>query len=159
MLPIVIGNPRRHWGIAAVVATVLTALGGSLIGARFYPVVGWIIAIISGSAAAFAAWQFYDARPRVVINDHGVLDRAFAIGIIPWADITDVHLKRVNGRDQLCLDLRNTKAYTGRLPAALRPMVPLNRQLGLTDLAVDVTGLSMDTAQLENTLRERLQRS
>ncbi len=156
MQPIVIGAPRRNWGLAALAAGVLTAIGGILIGVRFQPTAGWIILVACGAGTLFAGWQFYDARPRLVIDDRGVLDRTFAIGVIAWNDITDVTLKRVQGRTQLCLHLRNAAKYTTRLPPTLLRMVALNRELGLTDLSVDLTGLAGDPADLETNVRGRL---
>ncbi len=156
MQPVIIGAPRRHWVPVAIVAGVLAAIGGVMIGMQFQPVVGWIILVVGGAGALFAGWQFYDARPRVVIDDRGVLDRTFAFGVIPWADITDVKLKRVQGRAQLCLYLRNAKQYTSRLPGTLQRMVALNRELGLTDLSVDLAGLPHDPADLELILRDRV---
>lgn len=156
MQPIIIGPPRRHWVPVAIVGGVLAAIGGVIIGMQFQPVVGWIMLVGGGAGALFAGWQFYDARPRVVIDDRGVLDRTFAIGVIPWGDITDVKVKRVQGRSQLCLYLRNAAKYTSRLPGTLQRMVALNRELGLTDLSVDLAGLPNDSADLEIVLRDRV---
>jgi len=156
MQPVTIGAPRRHWLPVALATGVLAAIGGIMVGVRFQPVAGWIILVVCGAGALFAGWQYYDARARVVIDSRGILDRTFAIGIIPWGDITDVTLKRVQGRTQLCLHLRNAATYTSRLPSTLRRMVALNRELGLTDLAVDLTGLATDPVDLETMLRGQL---
>jgi hypothetical protein len=156
MQPVTIGAPRRHWLGFALAAGALTPIGGLMIGVRLQPIVGWIILVACGAGTLFAGWQFYDARPRMVIDDRGVLDRTFAIGVIPWDDITNVTLKRVQGRTQLCLHLRNAATYTSRLPPTLLRMVALNRELGLTDLSIDLTGLASDPADLETMLRGQL---
>jgi hypothetical protein len=157
MHPFVLGaTPRRHWALVAIAASILAAVGGVMVGTQNRPVVGWVILVACGAAALFGAWQFYDARPRVVIDNRGILDRTFAIGVIPWADVTGVRLKRVQGRAQLCLDLRNAAKYTSRLPTMMQRVVSLNRELGLTDLSVDLTGLTADPTELETTLQEHL---
>jgi hypothetical protein len=156
MDPVVIGARRRHWAVVAAVGTSLAVVGGALIGLQFRAAVGWVTLVVAGAAALFGAWQFYDGRPRVVIDDRGVLDRRFAIGLIPWTDIEGVRLKRMHGRAQLCLDLRDAAKYTSRLPSSLQRMVHLNRELGLTDLSVDLTGLTSDPVDLEARLRNEL---
>jgi hypothetical protein len=131
MYPIVIGSPRRHWAIIAVVALALAALGVAGVVISHRSVVAWALVVVGGACGLTAAWEFHDRRPRVVIDDRGILDRALAIGTIPWHDIQDVHVKRVSGRHQLCLDLSNAAKYTSRLSAPLRRIVSLNRELGL----------------------------
>jgi hypothetical protein len=158
MHPVVIGSARRRWAFIAVIAFAFAALGVAGIVIAHRSVVAWVVAIIGGAGGLIAVWEFYDRRPRVVIDDDGVLDRALAVGIFAWDDIQDVRVTRVNGRPQLCLDLSNAAKYTSRLPQALRPIVPLNRQLGLTDLSVDLSGLATDPAALEATIKDELKR-
>lgn len=153
---IAIGPDRRQWVIVAAVGCSLAALGIVLILATRQVVVGWVALVICGAGGLFAAWQFYDMRPRVVIDDRGVLDRTFGIGVIPWDDIQDVHLKWTHGRPQLCLDLRNAKRYTARLPQMLQRVAALNRELGLTDLSVDLSGATPDPATIEAAIRHHV---
>jgi hypothetical protein len=158
MHAVIIGSPRRHWAFIATIAFACAALGVVGIVLAHRSVVAWVVAIVGGAAALIAAWEFHDRRPRLVIDDRGVLDRRLAVGTIAWDDIQDVHVKRVNGRPQLCLDLPNAAKYTSRLPQPLRRLVPLNRQLGLTDLSVDLTGLATDPLDLEAAVRDELNR-
>lgn len=158
MHPVVIGAARRHWASIAVIALACAALGVVGVIITRHSVVAWLMTIAGGAAGSIAAWEFHDQRPRVVIDDHGVLDRALAVGTISWNDILDVHVKRVNSRPQLCLDLQNAAKYTSRLPQPLRRIVALNRQLGLTDLSVDLTGLPTDPIAVEAAIRDELQR-
>ncbi len=158
MYPVVIGSARRHWAFIAVIAVAFAAAGVAGIVIAHHSVVAWVIAIVGGAGALIAAWEFHDRRPRVVIDDDGVLDRALAVGTIAWDDIRDVRVTRVNGRPQLCLDLPNAAKYTSRLPQPLRRIVPLNRQLGLTDLSVDLSGLATDPAALEAAMKDELKK-
>lgn len=153
---VVIGSPRRHWAVIAVIALACAALGVLGIMMAHRSVAAWIVAIVAGALGLIAAWEFHDRRPLMVIDDQGVRDRRLAVGTIAWADIQDVHVKRVNGRPQLCLDLPNAAKYTSRLPQPLRKLVPLNRQLGLTDLSVDLTGIATDPLVLEAAIRNEL---
>jgi hypothetical protein len=156
MQPIVSGSVRRHWGTISVVASCLVALGVVLIGTNHHSVVGWVSVVVFGACGLLAAWQFHEGRPRVVIDDRGVLDRTFAIGTIPWDDIRAVHVKRLQGHAHLCLDLKQTGKYTGRLSPMLRRVVALNRELGLTDLSVNLDGVSPDPEQVEALIRAEL---
>lgn len=155
---VVIGSARRHWAFIAVIAFACGALGIVGIGIAHRSAVAWVVTIIGGAGGLIAAWEFHDRRPRLVIDDGGILDRALAVGTIGWDDIQDVRLARVNGRPQLCLDLPNAAKYTSRLPQPLRRIVPLNRQLGLTDLSVDLSGLATDPVVLETAIRDELKK-
>jgi hypothetical protein len=156
MRAVILGSPRRHWAFIAAIAFACAALGVVGIIMAHRSVVVWVVAIGAGAVGLIAAWEFHDRRPRLVIDDRGVLDRRLAVGTIVWDDIQDVHVKRVSGRPQLCLDLVNAAKYTSRLPQPLRKLVPLNRQLGLTDLSVDLTGLTADPVALEAMIRDEL---
>ena len=157
MIAIVIGPPRRHWLVVAGVALCAVAVGAIIIALNHRSVLGWAVVVIAGSCALFGWWQFYDARPRVVIDDRGILDRTLAIGTIPWDDIQGVRLKWVHGHPHLCLDLRNSARYTERLPTPLRPVVALNRQLGLTDLTVNLDGAEPSPEQIETAVKGRIE--
>ena len=158
MHPVVIGSTRRHWAVIAVIAFAIAALGVAGIIIAHRSMVAWVVTIIGGAGGLIAAWEFHDRRPRVVIDDDGVRDRALAVGTIAWDDIQDVRVMRVNGRPQLCLDLPHAAKYTSRLPQPLRRIVPLNRQLGLTDLSVDLSGLATDPTALEAAIKDELRK-
>jgi len=156
MVAIVIGPSRRHWLLVAGLASSAAVVGALTIAANHRSVIGWGLVVVAGACAAFGGWQFYDARPRVVIDDRGILDRTLAIGTIPWDDVEGVRLKWLHGHPHLCLDLRNSAKYTERLPTMLRPVVALNRQLGLTDLTVNLDGADPNPERVEALIRERI---
>jgi hypothetical protein len=156
MVATVIGAPRRHWLIVAGVPLCAIVVGAIIIAANHRSALGWALVVIPGACASFAGWQFYDARPRVVIDDHGILDRTLAIGTIPWDDIEGAHLKWLHGHPHLCLDLRDSAKYTARLPTPLRPVVALNRQLGLTDLTVNLDGAQPSPEHVATMIKGRI---
>jgi hypothetical protein len=142
--------------VTAAVATALTLASGAWIAADHRSAVAWIAAVAFGACASFAGWQFYDARPRLVIDDRGVLDRTFAIGVIPWRDIRGVELKRIHGHPHLCLTLDSAAAYTTRLSPMLQRVVALDRQMGFTDLCVSLAGSPVDADQIVTSVRQHI---
>jgi len=50
----------------------------------FFIVTAWI--------SLWTLRECLDRRPRIVIDDHGVVDRFLGVGLIPWSDIVSAHL-------------------------------------------------------------------
>ena len=94
------------------------------------------------------AMQLVDRRPRIVIDDNGVLDRTLKVGIINWEDIRSAFLKRSAGQPFICLDLVDPGKYTGRLSPLVRGMVQLNHKLGFTDLSLNLGGTEVNPDQV-----------
>jgi len=156
MRPIVAGPPRQPWTTFAGVAGVMAAASIGWIAANYRSPVPWLAAVICGTCALYGGWCLYDARPRLVIDDRGVLDRTFGIGRVPWRDVQGVELKAMHGQPHLCLTLRNAAAYTDRLAPQLRRIVTLDRQLGFSDLSISLAGASATPADVLAAARTQL---
>lgn len=76
-----------------------------------------------GMCAVVAIVQLFDARPRLVIDERGVLDRTLKVGIITWADILDAEPMRVSNQPFIARKLRirrSTWSGWGRCTSASR---------------------------------------
>jgi len=156
MTPIVIQASRRKW-VAFLIGAVCFVAGGVLIVAHGVgALVGWMNILFFGGCALIFAFNVFDRRPRIVIDDDGILDRTLKVGLIEWADIRSVHLKHSQGQPFLCLDLRDSTKYTERLSPILRRMVALNHLLGFTDLSLNLIGADVAAEQVEELVRKEL---
>src|ERR1051326_4197417 len=54
---------------------------------------GWAAIVFFGSAIPIFVWQIADSRPRLVIDERGVLDRALGVGLIAWGDIRAAYVR------------------------------------------------------------------
>ena len=138
------------------VACAFVAAGILLLVLHQYLLVAWLNIVFFGAGAIVFAMQVVDRRPRIVIDDQGILDRTLKVGRIEWEDIRAVFLKRSQGQPFLCLELVDPSKYTQRLSPLLRRMVQLNRKLGFTDLSLNLGGTNVDPDYVEDLLRKEL---
>ena len=153
---IVIAGSRMRYLIYLVVASCFVAAGVLLLALRQSPLVAWLNIIFFGAGVVVFALQVADRRPRIIIDDQGILDRTLKVGTIDWADIRAVFLKRSQDQPFICLELVDPSKYTQRLSPLLRRMVQLNRKLGFTDLSLNLAGTRVNPEQVEELLNKEL---
>ena len=153
---IVIAGSRTRYVIYLALACAFVAAGVLLLALHENVLVAWLNIVFFGAGAIVFGMQIVDRRPRIVIDDQGILDRTLKVGRIEWGDIRAVFLKRSQGQPFLCLELADPSKYTQRLSPLLRRMTQLNRKLGFTDLSLNLAGTSIDPEQVEELLSKEL---
>jgi len=103
--------------------------------------VGWMNIIFFGAGSLVFLWQIFDSRPRLIIDEQGILDRTLGVGVIHWADIEGAYTRSIQGNDFICLQLRNTDQYVRRLSKVKRAMIPANEALGFAPLNINLSGI------------------
>lgn len=149
MTPLVIVSSRTKyaWYLLMSLAFVL---GGALIvrGRDSDAWVGWLCMVFFGSCAMIFVWQLIDSRPRLVIDDKGVMDRTLGLGVIPWSEMEGAYLKSIHGQDFVCLELRNTDRWLERLSPLKRKLTSANVALGFAPINLNLSGVSADAGQV-----------
>jgi hypothetical protein len=144
MEPIVFRSARGKLLVYLVGSLAIMIAGACLVVAGRGTLAGISIIGFSGGGAAMFAWQIFDARPRLVIDDRGVFDRTLNVGVIAWDDILDAQPAEISGQAFVALRLRNAAKYTDRLGPVHRRLVALNESLGLSALNVNLAALDAD---------------
>ena len=157
MDPIVIGTSRTRWIFLLVVALCFVAAGVFMLLSGGEPLVGWTGILFFGGCALVFVRQLLDERPRIVIDDRGILDRTLRVGVVEWADIQGVYGNSINGNAFLCLDLSDPAKYTGRLSPMMRRVVALNTHLGFTELSLNLSGADVDPERLRELIEKELE--
>ena len=109
---------------------------------------GWVPIMFFGSGIPVCIWQIADARPRLIIDERGVVDRTLGVGRIAWSDIEAAYVRSINGNDFICLELRNAEKYSQKLSKVKRAMAAANRSLGFTDFNLNLSGVDANTAEV-----------
>jgi hypothetical protein len=104
----------------------------------------WAAIVFFGACGLMAIVQILDRRPRLVIDDRGVLDRMLNVGVIEWHDIEGAAVKRLHGNAFICLELRDPLKYTRRLSSIGRRLAEVNRGLGYTPIVLNLAGTDLD---------------
>lgn len=98
--------------------------------------------VFFGAAVVLFSWQLMDARPRLIVDDHGVFDRTLGVGVIPWSEITEAYVRSIKNVDFICLGLRDPR------PAAASPIkravAAANKVTGFTALNINRNGTMAD---------------
>ena len=108
--------------------------------------------------------QLLNRRPRITIDENGIVDRTLRYGLIEWKDIEGAYLLRkpVFGLAAafICLQLRDTKKYTDRLPPWVRRRVARNTRAGATPVSLNLIGLDAEPEEILSAIdRELYKRS
>jgi hypothetical protein len=141
-------NSRKRHALLTLGALAFVAIGVFMIVKKGYWGQGIVTILFFGTSAAVGAWQFFDTRPRLQINDVGILDRTLGVGLIPWTDITDAYVRSINQEYFICLQLRDEQAYLSRLSPLKRKLAGANETLGFTPISVNLSGVDLNPEQL-----------
>ena len=157
MEKLVIGNARWKYVLLLGGCVGFVAVGVVILARGNW--FGLVPIIFFGSGIPIFVWQILDSRPRLVIDEHGVVDRTLGVGRIAWRDIEGAWVASINGNDFICLELRNGDEYRRRLSKVKRAMASANRKLGFTDFNLNLSGVNASTEQVFELLLKFCERS
>ncbi|HRH40153.1 MAG TPA: STM3941 family protein [Pyrinomonadaceae bacterium] len=109
---------------------------------------GWVAILFFGTGIPVSIWQIADSRPRLIIDEQGVLDRTLGVGRIDWEDIIAAYVRSISGNDFICLELKNPDYYAQKLSPVKRGMAAANRGLGFTDFNLNLSGVDANTDEV-----------
>jgi hypothetical protein len=110
--------------------------------------IGWMGIIFSGLGIPIILWQLIDSRPRIVLNENGILDRTLGVGLIPWAEIAGAYIVSIWSNDFICLRLHNPNMWVNNLSLFKRLLVKANIALGCTEINLNLSGVKADASQV-----------
>ncbi|HYF63625.1 MAG TPA: STM3941 family protein [Herpetosiphonaceae bacterium] len=150
---IIINNSRVRFILLTVLSLAFVGIGVMLVTSASASRAGntwkgWLAIVFFGACAAVGAWQLFDRRPRLVIDDEGVFDRTLKVGRIPWSAIAGATPQSILGNHFIALDLRNEEEWIARLPKPYRSMVKGNEALGFAKLNLNLSGTDAKPAEL-----------
>ena len=130
--------------LIASIAFVIAGIGMVSQGKMF----GWLAILFFGAGIPIFIWQILDARPRLIIDEQGVLDRTLGVGSIAWSDVEAAYMRSISGNDFICLELKNPEKYMQKLSNVKRAMASANRNLGFTDFSLNLSGVDAKTEEI-----------
>jgi hypothetical protein len=139
---VVITNSRWHALLLLLGSLGFVAGGVFILVMDKSALAGWAGIVFFGSCALIAVWQLVDNRPRLIIDDYGVMDRTLGIGVIPWDEIENAFLRSISGCAFVCLVLRDPEKYTQNFSKVRRAMASANQALGFTEFNVNLAGVN-----------------
>ena len=146
MEKLVIKNSRWKY-VLLLIGSIGFVVGGIWMLMRGKPF-GWAAIVFFGSGIPIFVWQLADSRPRLLIDEQGVLDRTLGVGRIAWSDIRAAYVRSIYGNDFICLELKNPEKYSHKLSKVKRAMAAANRGLGFTDFNLNLSGVDVSTDEV-----------
>jgi len=110
--------------------------------------IGWMIIVLFGACISFWVRQLIDSRPRLVIDDQGILDRTLGVGLIPWSEITGAYLSSMRENSFICLETRNPERWLERLSPVKRVMTYGHKALGFAALNLNFAATDADPSEV-----------
>jgi hypothetical protein len=156
---IVVHSPRGYAWVILSCCLILVGVGIYLLRIGEDEMVAWgIVALFSCVGVPFAR-RALDCRPRLVIDDTGVLDRTLKIGLVPWNEIRGAALDFVEGQEFVCLQVCNPEESAEnqerKVSSARRRLAAANRDAGFAEVTLDLSGVSMATEDVLALIQQR----
>jgi hypothetical protein len=155
MNKVIIKNSRLR-PVVLLIAAIGFVVAGAWMVSRGKPF-GWVAIAFFGSGALVFVWQIVDRRPRLTIDQNGVIDRTLGVGRIVWSDIESAYLTSINGNGFICLELGNPEKYSKKMSKTRRAMSTVNRNLGFTDFCINLSGTEADSNEVFELLMKYLE--
>ena len=138
-----------------VAAIVLAAAGAYILVMQpVNPVIGWgLVGLAALVPIPFLAGAH--VQRRLVINDQGIDDSRFAMGIIPWYEIESVSLENKYNNVFLCLKLKDPEKFMARMPADKKRVFMKRQDLGFSGFNIGISGVDVDPLDLLALVRKK----
>ncbi len=116
-------------------------------------VIGWVTIVFFGACGAIFPILFLRTGPQVIINDAGIEDRRWKLGVIPWSDVRLLSVFSIQSSKFLGIELVDPDKYLSRLPSWQRRLAVANRLLGAPEFCISFSGLTPGLRKVVEHLR------
>ena len=95
-------------------------------------------------------WQIFDSRPRLILDEDGVIDRRLGVGKIFWKDIKGLSVRTAYKNDCVCLymDEDSNQRYLSNASSIKRKLLTANVALGWPPLNLELSGIKGSTEEI-----------
>lgn len=142
---------------AAVLATI-AVLGLWLALRGVVPYLAGLLALGCGVWALVTLRALGEDRERIVLDDAGIRDASWPIGMLAWREVTGASVQRIGRYDVVALALRDPAATFSRLTGARRLLAEKAHAAGLPALYLSPAGTDATAVQLAVFVNEQVRR-
>ena len=121
--------------------------------------VACVVLVFFGGGSLLGVARFFSNRPGLVLNSDGILENAslFPIGLIPWTEISGLHLAKFNRQTLLVVWLDSPETFVARLQPVSRLLCRCNIELIETPVAFGTGTLQISAEELLRLCTEYLE--
>ena len=145
MKPVVIRVSRWRSGIGLCGCLAILAICSFTVAQRGENTLTIVVIVVSAATAAAFTGALQEDTKRMVIDEDGVWNSAWRIGVVRWKELNRVFVRSVGGEDYICFSVLDRDELRRRLGLAGRVVNDANRATGFGDLNLNATrfGLSV----------------
>ncbi len=105
-------------------------------------------------------WQIFDSRPRLILDENGVIDRRLGVGKIFWKDIKGLSVRTVYKNDFVCLytDEDSNQRYLSNVSSIKRKLLTANVALGWPPLNLELSGIKGSTEDIFQAIVQQVEK-
>ncbi len=121
-------------------------------------VTGVASVLFFGAAAIYGTKKMFDKAIGLTIDDNGIIDNtnASSVGLIKWADITEIKTEQVMSTKFLLIFTTDPDAILEKASGMKRKLMTANMKMYGTPLSITSTSLKINFDDLEKLLNDRL---
>lgn len=121
-------------------------------------IIGIVSVVFFGVISIFGLKKLFDKNLGLIIDENGITDNtnASSVGLIEWADITEIKAKQIISSKFLLIYTSNPSKYLDRVNKIQRRLMIGNMKMVGTPLSITPNTLKFNFKSLEKLLKERL---
>jgi hypothetical protein len=121
-----------------------------------FALLGWTVVAVSGTYALVQLRSLGEDVERVVIDDGGIKDSIYPVGVIGWDEVRGASVQKVGSFEVVVLQLRDPERFIRRLPAVRQYIARQALTAGLPGVYLTLVGTDGDPKRIAAVINERL---
>ncbi len=153
-------NSKLKYGMFLLFFMALLAFGAFTVLDGKKILFGWPCIGISLPMIFIFLWAIFDSRPRLILDEDGVIDRYLGVGKIFWRDIKDLSVITAYKNDFVCLymDEDSNQRYLSNVSSIKRKLLTANVALGWPPLNLELSGIKGSTEEIFQAIVQHLEK-
>ncbi len=143
-------NSKLKYGMFLLLSMACVAIGAFMVLGGEKILIGWLCIGFFFLGTLICLWAIFDSRPRLILDEDGVIDRYLGVGKIFWKDIKGLSVITAYKNDFVCLqmDEDSNQRYLSNLSPIKRKLLTANVALGWPPLNLDLSGIKGSTEEI-----------
>ena len=152
---IVLRLSRRYHYRKLTIGFALLGIGAALLMLDLPAWIGWPLVLLGGVLALMQLRALGEEVERVVIDDSGIRDSIFPLGVVGWNEIRAASVQEIGGVVVVALQLHEPERVIRRLPPARQFIARKAFEAGLAGIYLSLVGTDGDPYSIAEAINRR----
>jgi len=153
-------NSKLKYGMFLLLSMACVAIGAFMILGGEKILIGWLCIGFFFLGTLICLWAIFDSRPRLILDEDGVIDRYLGVGKIFWKDIKGLSVRTAYKNDFVCLamDEDPNQRYLSNLSSTKRKLVTTSVALGWPPMVLNLSGVKGSTEKIFQAIVQQIEK-